>query len=119
MEVFEGSNPAPRVFELRGELDMDTVPRLRHAVAPALGEPGDLLFDLSDLSFMDTSGIHAILQIAEPLAEGALLLTAPQHIVKRVLEITNLDGNGNIRVLDISEEVVVRMVEENGGAYAS
>ncbi len=99
MENFEVSNPAPRTFELRGELDMATVPRLLDAVAPALHEPGDLLLDLRELSFMDSTGLDAMIQIAEPLVDGALLLTGPQHIVKRVLDITRLDGQGNIRVL--------------------
>jgi anti-anti-sigma factor len=99
MKIFEVSNPAPRTFELRGELDMATVPRLLFAVAPALREPGDIFLDLSDLSFVDSTGIAAILQIAEPLAFGALVLTRPQPTVKRVLDITGVHGQGNIRVL--------------------
>lgn len=114
MAIFEVSNPAPRTFELRGELDMATVPSLLEAVTPALHEPGDLLFDLHELSFMDTTACHAMIQIAEPLADGSLLLTGPQHIVKRVIELTSLDGRGNIRVLD-NESVPAKEAAPSSG----
>lgn len=99
MEAFEVSNPAPRTFRLRGELDIATVPRLLDVVAPVLDEPGDLVFDLHELSFMDTTAIHAFVRIAEPIVDGSLLLRGPQHIVKKVLQITSIEGRGNIRVL--------------------
>jgi anti-anti-sigma factor len=98
MENFEVLNPSPRVFELRGELDMATAPGLLDAVARTLHEPGDILFDLSALSFVDSCGLHAMVQIAKPLVDGALLLAGPQPMVKRTLEVTRLDGHGNIKV---------------------
>jgi anti-sigma B factor antagonist len=99
MGNFEVLNSAPRIFELRGELDMATAPCLLDAMARVLHEPGDVLFDLSALSFVDASGLHAIVQIADPLSDGSLLLAGSQRIVKRALEITGLDSHGNIRVM--------------------
>jgi anti-anti-sigma factor len=77
---------------------MATVPLLQHTVAPALDLPGDVVFDLRGLSFMDSSGIHALYKIAKPLVEGSLILQAPQPIVERVIQITGVDGTGNIRL---------------------
>jgi anti-anti-sigma factor len=98
LESFQVLNPAPRTFELHGDLDMATAPSLLVAVAPALVDPGDLIFDLANLSFMDSSGIRAMVRIAGSLS-GSLLLIGPQPIVKRVLEISAVDGHGNIRLL--------------------
>ena len=97
--LFEVSDLGRGTFELRGELDMATAPLLLEAVAAVVDEPGDILLDLSGLSFMDSSGLHAMIQIADPLVDGLLLLTAPQPNVQRVLEMTGLDGHGNIRVM--------------------
>src|SRR5688572_4651431 len=47
---------------LRGELDMDSVPDLRKAFVRVFAEPAhDIVVDLSDLAFLDSSGIRALL----------------------------------------------------------
>jgi anti-anti-sigma regulatory factor len=111
MEVFEGSNPAPRTVEPPGEPVMATVPGVLDAMAPVLHEPGVLLFDLRDRSFMDTSGIHEMTQIAASLADGSLLLAGPRSIVKRVLERSSLGATGDVKVLGAAEDVVEPMDE--------
>jgi anti-anti-sigma factor len=97
--IFEVSNPAPGTFELRGELDISTAPLLSDAVIPTIGE-GDVFFDLTNLSFMDASGLRAVVEVAEQLAEGSLVVAAPQPIVEKVLELTGVMERRNIRLLE-------------------
>ncbi|MFE9406374.1 STAS domain-containing protein [Streptomyces sp. NPDC006530] len=47
---------------LSGELDLDTAPLVRNAVADCLAErPTTLCFDLTDVSFCDCAGLGALL----------------------------------------------------------
>jgi anti-anti-sigma factor len=97
--IFEVSNPAPGTFALRGELDMSTAPILSNAVIPIIGER-DVLFDLTGLSFMDGAGLRALVQLADHLEGGSLVLESPQPIVRKVLEITRIVGQRNIRFVE-------------------
>jgi anti-anti-sigma factor len=52
---------------------------------------GDLIVDLAELTFMDSTGIHAILQATERLEPGgSVVLRSPRPEVMRVLEIAGL-----------------------------
>jgi anti-sigma B factor antagonist len=53
-------------LEISGELDYATAPKLASVVEEALGgEPHDLRLDLSGLRFVDSSGIRALLVVAD------------------------------------------------------
>ena len=80
-----------RIFALRGELDASTCGGLAERL---VGPPGSLVvIDLSQLTFMDSSGLGAI-HTARRVAikdGGNLVVSRPSPIVLRVLEITGLD----------------------------
>jgi anti-anti-sigma factor len=80
-----------RIFTLSGELDASTCQGL---VEQLRGPTGSLVVvDLSDLTFMDSSGLGAI-HLARRLAiddGGMLVVCRPQPIVQRVLQLTGLD----------------------------
>jgi anti-anti-sigma factor len=81
-----------RVVAPNGELDISTCPALAgYLQAP----PGDVLVvDLADLTFLDSSGlglIHAARREACRTG-GSLVVSRPTPSVRRVLEITGLDG---------------------------
>jgi stage II sporulation protein AA (anti-sigma F factor antagonist) len=80
-----------RIFTLSGELDASTC---RGLVEQLQGPPGTLVVvDLSELTFMDSSGLGAI-HLARRLAVkdgGRLVVCRPQPIVHRVLQLTGLD----------------------------
>jgi anti-sigma B factor antagonist len=87
-----------RGLRLIGELDIATVPSLTEALASLSGD-GPVTLDLSELTFMDSSGIHAILQFASSLdGEGPLTLAHPSENVSRLLEIVALDTHPGIRI---------------------
>jgi anti-anti-sigma factor len=91
LEIVKG--PAPRTLTLVGELDASTVPRLADALAAQHEEPGDLCLDLSQLAFLDSVGLSAIIATAKRLEDGAqLVLISPQDTVRRTLQLSGVAG---------------------------
>jgi anti-anti-sigma factor len=75
-----------------GELDIASVPRLEQAVADALGRGARrLVLDLSELSFVDSSGLRAFLVLKERADAEAwgLTLARPSEQVRTIFEITD------------------------------
>lgn len=90
--------PQPGAFALDGELDLATVDML---LAETQGAPqdGDLVLDVSELTFMDSTGLRAILQIAQRRNGGTcVVLKHPTPAVERVLGITLPEGVPGLRV---------------------
>ena len=81
------------VFELRGELDMATAPRLRGAL-DAVCHPASsvLVLDLSHLTFCDAAGLHVFAEYHQRYGtQGCkLLLHSPRTQLRRLLDITQL-----------------------------
>ena len=64
LTITTSHGPAGPVLAVTGDLDYVTAPQLRAAATALVLESGQLLtFDLSDLSFCDSSGINALLAI--------------------------------------------------------
>jgi len=80
------------VVVLVGELDLLVVPLLTDALTRALGEPRQrLIIDLSGLTFIDSSGLHALLHANERCRAAGRELTirpGPPN-VQMVFELTN------------------------------
>ena len=77
---------------LEGELDMDTAEGLSDWLVEIGGS--QVVVDLSGLSFMDSSGISALVTARNHLVRAGndLLLTRPVPIVRRALEVVGLAG---------------------------
>ena len=75
---------------LRGELDMATAGGLADWLTCIAGST--VVVDLTELTFMDSSGITALVIARNRMAEDGneLILTRPQPIVRRALEVTGL-----------------------------
>jgi anti-anti-sigma factor len=73
--------PAPRIIHLDGELDLASVSSLPSVLATASGDDGaGLILDLSDVSFIDSTGLGAIIE-ADALVRrqgGRLAVIAPR-----------------------------------------
>lgn len=81
-------------LQLIGELDIETVSILTSAIDRVVEEGAvTLVLDLAGLAFLDSTGIHAILETDERLkARGAqLVLTHGKRSVQSVFTITGLD----------------------------
>jgi anti-anti-sigma factor len=82
---------AGRVIVLSGELDASTCPV---AAGALIAPPCSLVVvDLCDLTFMDSSGIGIIHAARKAAIDGGgdLVVSRPQPMVYRILEITGLD----------------------------
>ena len=78
------------VVALRGELDMATAAGLTDWLVAISGS--SVVVDLSGLTFMDSSGINALVMARNRIVDSgnSLILARPSPIVKRTLEIVGL-----------------------------
>lgn len=84
------------VVALSGELDLATADTLRSCLGPLVqgaSAPDRLVLDLSDLSFVDASGISALLVVQRALDSrgGTLVLRSPSRLVRRVMKVLELE----------------------------
>jgi anti-sigma B factor antagonist len=86
-----GPDEGPSVITVRGELDMSTSPELAAAVSGA-GSGSTVVLDLSQVTFLDSSALGALVAAGGELSEagGRLQIGPRSEIVSRVLEITGL-----------------------------
>lgn len=83
-------------LELHGELDMSAASTLFDAVvAVPLDLASEVVLDLTEVSFMDSSGIAGILSLAALCSKSDVKLKAisPCARVRRILEVTGLTDN--------------------------
>jgi anti-sigma B factor antagonist len=88
------------VVALAGECDLYEAPRLEAALEEAGASPEDRVYvDLSELRFLDSTGLHALLEAQRALAErrADLVLVAPAAEIRRTLTVAGLDGRFEVR----------------------
>lgn len=93
------------VIEVRGEVDLRSSPQLRELLIDAVERAdGPMLVDLSDVGYMDSSGVGTMVFIKrEAERKGRkIVLIGLQQRVRSVFEITHLDKFFTI-VDDLSE----------------
>jgi anti-sigma B factor antagonist len=96
------SNGGVAHMALAGEFDLAALPQFEDAIAAVeAGSPAAIVVDLSGLTFMDSSGLRALVTADERArAAGRRLAIVPgPPPVRRVFEITQLD-----RKLDLVED---------------
>lgn len=77
-----------------GELDLFTAPQLSDALREALAEARLVVLDLCELDFIDTAGVHVIVDATERASGDGRRLTvlrAPGH-VGAIFELTRTDA---------------------------
>src|SRR5438094_7159538 len=86
-----------------GELDLAGVERARAAIAEAEEHSGMIVLDLSQLTFLDSTGLEVVLRAARRAGElgRRLVVRRPSPYVKRLFELTAIDQS-----LDIVDDVV-------------
>ena len=78
---------------VRGELDVSTAPRLADALDVAIRESdGAFVVDLSDLDFLDSTGVSVFVRARALLGrdERPLLIICPPGPARRIFEITGI-----------------------------
>jgi anti-anti-sigma factor len=82
----------PRAFRLEGELDVAETEAFLADIGDVTGT-GDVVLELDDLAFIDSSGVRAFLVLADRLAPGdVLVLRNPPPAVQRVFDLVALES---------------------------
>ena len=96
-EVFDctlRADPASVRVVLRGELDADCAERVEQILSEAVERTtGDLVIDVSDLTFLSACGVGSLAVTVDRLAArgGVVRLVGAGPLVMRVLTVTELD----------------------------
>jgi anti-anti-sigma factor len=109
LEIFEEQLPDGTLrIALRGELDMIGAPEVEERLAQLAGEGQDVRLDLSELTFMDSTGVKVLFAATKALGTDGprLEIVRPQGSVWRVIELTGLQR-------------VLPFLDEDGDAAAS
>jgi anti-sigma B factor antagonist len=84
-------------LKLIGEVDLATAPQLREALA-AFG-PSEVVLDLSELTFMDSSGLGVLLTFAGSRnGNGPVVLLDPLPSIERLFAIAELEQHPNVEL---------------------
>jgi anti-anti-sigma factor len=106
---------------LAGELDVDTSPQLERTLRDPHSQAHLVVLDMRDVAFMDSSGVHAIVNAGahvRQLGHRLVILRGPPE-VDRVFALT---GNtryvedGNLAPVDPSVEALLRLDGAEGGS---
>ena len=89
---------AAEVVSLTGELDMAHAPDVAETLDALADTERPVVVDLTELTFIDSSGIHAILRPRPQ--QGVVVLVCASGNIQRVLSVTKID-----RVLSVYETV--------------
>jgi anti-anti-sigma factor len=95
------SNPAGHRIAPAGELDIATVPLLEAAFeAVAATAVARIVLDLSEITFIDSTGIQLLLKFSERCNGAERLEIVPSVSIERLLDITGLRDQLPLRGAD-------------------
>jgi anti-anti-sigma factor len=95
--MFEVRGSGDGVVSLVGEFDMAEAETFLAWVASNVDGEREVVLDCSGLTFMDSSGIRAILMFASDLPRG-VVLRRPSPTVREVLEIAGVNEAMGVKV---------------------
>jgi uncharacterized protein len=97
------------VLHVAGEVDASNAGQLAAALEPEARHGGVIAVDISNLSFIDASGAHVLLDAANKIrGRGRLLLCSPSAPVRRVLDVVDAGGQDALDVVADSALDVMR-----------
>jgi anti-sigma B factor antagonist len=94
LKIAVTAGPAHTLITVAGECDLNTGRQLRDVLTSEVSRGvRRLILDLSELTFMDSTGMQVLLSICTVLTVrgGTLGLVSPQPVVARILELTGAD----------------------------
>jgi anti-anti-sigma factor len=88
------------VVRVAGEIDLATVGPFRDALEAASACPDAIVcLDLSGVTFIDSTAIHAIGLAVNRVPEGCVIVHEPSAVVRRVFAIVGLDAWPNVHMV--------------------
>ena len=104
---------------LTGELDVETTPQLEQTLSDPESQARLVVLDLRELAFMDSSGVHAIVNAsarARQRGRRLVVLRGPPE-VDRVFRLTGNSGDvesGDVDPVEPAVEALLRLGVEDG-----
>jgi anti-sigma B factor antagonist len=80
-----------QVVSVAGELDLYTAPEFEEALALNGSEPSRVVVDLSECTFIDSTGLGILVKADRHVGRDALLIVATGREVLRAFEVSGLD----------------------------
>jgi anti-anti-sigma factor len=79
---------------IQGDVDLAVVDRIAAELEPVSGVASPLVVDLTDVSYLDSAGVHLLFRLAggRQAAVGVTRIVAPAGAVRRVLELTGVEA---------------------------
>jgi anti-sigma B factor antagonist len=79
-----------RLIRAAGEVDLSTAAALRRELEAASVEAGTVLLDLSDVTFIDSTGLHLLLEASQRSAvtDWSFFVVRPSEAVRRLIELS-------------------------------
>jgi anti-anti-sigma factor len=108
LQVEVHSEPDRIVLRLLGELDLASAPLLQGAIERAEADAAtQIVLDLDDLAFIDSTGLRIILAAHERFQERGqmLALTRGSQQVQRLMSITRVGEH--LRIIESADEQLV------------
>jgi anti-sigma B factor antagonist len=106
----ERSDGADRTtVTVRGDVDLGTVDALGQALEQATREGGQVVIDMTDVTFLDSTGVRVLVEAYRSAQRhgGVLYVHGARHWVARVLEVT-----GVARLLSVPPVEVVESTQD-------
>ena len=83
-----------------GEIDLATAEGVTSALQPYVEAGGPVPVDLSKVTFMDSTGMHAIFEAAQALGDrGCIIIHGAHDAIQKVFELIGLDAVTNIHII--------------------
>ena len=89
----------PPVVRLAGEIDMETAPEVQQTLDELIESDGLFELDLAAVTFIDSSGLHLLLDAANRLngSDPLTLISVPPRVL-RLMEIVGLTNAPSLNV---------------------
>ena len=88
----------PDTYVVSGEIDMDSATQIAEISAPHNGS--DIVLEFSEVTFLDSIGIWALVNLAAGLEGGKLVVAHANGAVKRTLEMADVPAIAAIVLRD-------------------
>ena len=92
-------------LRLAGELDLATAPQLAEALLEFASSEGELHLNVSELTFLDSSGLHVILALARARGnDRPVVLLDPHTSITRTFEIAGVGDHPGVEIRRLRAE---------------
>ncbi len=82
-----------QIVSFRGEVDLEHSPKAREVLLACVGKKKDVLVDLSEVSYIDSSGVASLVEAFQTSKQSGIrfALVSVNPAALRVLELARLD----------------------------